>query len=192
MLINEIENGIVSLKTNRLFIFKKMSARKPAARTSARRQGRPRVELTEDQRLEIKEAFDIFDSDKSGSIDKHELRVAMRAMGFDVSKNEILEIMENKDPDNTGSINFQAFQEVVGDKMAQRDPIEEIRKAFALFDDDHTGKISIKNLRRVARELGEAMTDDELQAMIDEFDTDKDGYISEAEFIAIMDPTQSV
>ncbi|EAY18110.1 centrin, putative [Trichomonas vaginalis G3] len=169
-----------------------MSARKPAARTSARRQGRPRVELTEDQRLEIKEAFDIFDSDKSGSIDKHELRVAMRAMGFDVSKNEILEIMENKDPDNTGSINFQAFQEVVGDKMAQRDPIEEIRKAFALFDDDHTGKISIKNLRRVARELGEAMTDDELQAMIDEFDTDKDGYISEAEFIAIMDPTQSV
>ena len=73
-----------------------------------------------------------------------------------------------------------------------RDPIEEIRKAFALFDDDHTGKISIKNLRRVARELGETMTDDELQAMIDEFDTDKDGQISEAEFIAIMDPSQSV
>lgn len=176
-----------------------MSSRQGAAASSAvRRAGRagragraPRVELTEDQRLEIKEAFDIFDSDKSGSIDRHELRVAMRAMGFDVSKNEILEIMEAKDPDNTGSINFAAFQEVVGEKMAQRDPLEEIRKAFALFDDDHTGKISIKNLRRVARELGEAMTDDELQAMIDEFDTDHDGQINEAEFLAIMDPTQS-
>ena len=170
-----------------------MSARvKPGRQTGRGRQTRTRVELTEDQRLEIKEAFDIFDSDKSGSIDKHELRVAMRAMGFDVSKNEILEIMEAKDPDNTGSINFAAFQDIVGDKMAQRDPIEEIRKAFALFDDDHTGKISIKNLRRVARELGEGMTDDELQAMIDEFDTDKDGQISEAEFIAIMDPSQSM
>ena len=168
-----------------------MSAKRPVRQTG-RRQTRTRVELTEDQRLEIKEAFDIFDSDKSGSIDKHELRVAMRAMGFDVSKNEILEIMEAKDPDNTGSINFAAFQDIVGDKMAQRDPIEEIRKAFALFDDDHTGKISIKNLRRVARELGEGMTDDELQAMIDEFDTDKDGQISEAEFIAIMDPSQSM
>jgi centrin-3 len=169
-------------------------SRKPTGKAAPRRTtGRqPRVELTEDQRLEIKEAFDIFDSDKSGSIDRHELRVAMRAMGFDVSKNEILEIMEAKDPSNTGSINFQAFQEVVGEKMAQRDPIDEIHKAFALFDDDHTGKISLKNLRRVARELGEGMTDDELQAMIDEFDTDHDGQISEAEFIAIMDPSQSL
>ena len=166
-----------------------MSIRKPT-RGNTRRTGKStRIELTEDQRLEIKEAFDIFDSDKTGTIDKHELRVALRAMGFDVSKNEILEIMESKDPDNSGSINFNAFQEIVGEKMAQRDPLDEIRKAFALFDDDHSGKISIKNLRRVARELGETMTDDELQAMIDEFDTDKDGQISEAEFIAIMDPS---
>ena len=150
-----------------------------------------RVELTEDQKLEIKEAFDIFDSDKSGTIDRHELRVAMRAMGFDVSKQDILSIMERYDPDNTGAINFNSFSEVVGEKMAQRDPLEEIRKAFALFDDDHTGKISIKNIRRVARELGEGMTDEELQAMIDEFDTDHDGQISEQEFIAIMDPSQS-
>jgi centrin-3 len=79
----------------------------------------------------------------------------------------------------------------VGEKMAHREPLEELRKAFALLDDDHTGKINLKNLRRVARELGESMTDDELQAMIDEFDTDHDGQISEAEFIAIMDPQQT-
>ena len=88
--------------------------------TKRRISQRKAVELTEDQRLEIKEAFDIFDSDKSGSIDKHELRVAMRAMGFDVSKNEILEIMEAKDPENTGSINFAAFQEIVGDARSNR------------------------------------------------------------------------
>ena len=38
-----------------------------------------------------------------------------------------------------------------------------------------TGKISLRNLKRVARELGETLGDEELQAMIDEFDTDGDG-----------------
>ena len=38
-----------------------------------------------------------------------------------------------------------------------------------------TGSISLRNLRRVARELDENMSEDELRAMIEEFDTDNDG-----------------
>jgi centrin-3 len=41
--------------------------------------------------------------------------------------------------------------------IASRDPVEELRRAFRLFDDDGTGKITLENLRRVSRELGEGI-----------------------------------
>ncbi|TDH67395.1 hypothetical protein CCR75_007482 [Bremia lactucae] len=55
-----------------------------------------------------------------------------------------------------------------------------------LFDNDRTGKISLRNLKRVAKELNETMTDTELLEMIERADTDQDGEINGEEFYAIM------
>jgi hypothetical protein len=49
-----------------------------------------------------------------------------------------------------------------------------------------SGVITVRNLRRIAKDLGEDVDDDELIAMIDEFDQNGDGVIDEKEFLAIM------
>ncbi len=123
---------------------------------------RQRQELSEEQKQEIKEAFDLFDTDKTGTIDYHELKVAMRALGFDVKKQEVLNLMKEYDREGAGQIEYHDFLEIMTTKIGERDPVEEILKAFKLFDEDNTGKISLRNLRRVARELGENLSDDEL------------------------------
>jgi len=93
------------------------------------------------------------------------------------------------DDDGSGTIEYEEFLKMMTHKILNRDPKDEILKAFRLFDDDETGKISFKNLKRVAKELGERMTDEELQEMIDEADRDGDGEVNEEEFLRIMKKT---
>ena len=125
----------------------------------------------------------------AGSIDAKELKVAMRALGFEPKKEEIKKMIADIDKDGTGTIDFQEFLGMMTAKMSEKDSKEEILKAFKLFDDDETGKISFRNLKRVAKELGENMTDEELAEMIEEADRDGDGEINEEEFLRIMKKT---
>ena len=73
--------------------------------------------------------------------------------------------------------------------MSEKDSKEEILKAFKLFDDDDTGKISFANLKRVADELGESLTDEELKEMIGEADRSGEGEVNQEDFLHIMKKT---
>ena len=131
----------------------------------------------------------MFDTDGSGTIDAKELKVAMRALGFEPSKEEIRKLISQIDKDKDGNVDFSEFLTMMTMKMGERDSKEEMVKAFRLFDDDESGKISFRNLKRVAMELGESITDEELQEMIDEADRDGDGEVSQSDFIRIMEKT---
>ncbi|XP_031209047.1 centrin-3-like isoform X2 [Mastomys coucha] len=124
-------------------------------------------ELSEEQKREIKDAFELFNTDKDQAIDYHKLKVAMRAMGFDVKRADVLKILKHYDRGATGNMTFEDFSEVVTDWILEREPHEEILKAFKLFDDDDSGKISLRNLWQ-------------------ELDKDSDGEVNQEEFIAIM------
>ncbi|KAK9398894.1 caltractin-like [Crotalus adamanteus] len=164
--------------------------KKPSLSGSHRRKSSGlKHELSEDQKQEIREAFDLFDTEGCGSIDIKELKVAMRALGFEPKKEEIKKMIADIGKDGSSTLNFEDFLTMMTTKMNEKDSKEEILKAFRLFDDDGTGKISFKNLKRVSKELGENLTDEELQEMIDEADRDGDGEINEEEFLKIMKKT---
>ena len=69
-------------------------------------------ELTDDQRQEIKEAFDVFDTDNDSYLDYHELKVAMRALGFDSKKAEVLQILHEHDRHGRRMISYEDFMSV--------------------------------------------------------------------------------
>lgn len=121
----------------------------------------------------------------------------MKALGFNVPKAELVSILQTHGvpadgPQSGGSTHptrlllpLAQFQAIMAARILQRDPKEEILRAFELFDEGGKGKIDLQDLRRVARELGEGLGEEELTAMIDEFDLDGDGAINQEEFLAI-------
>lgn len=152
----------------------------------------------------------MFDLDKDQRIDYHEFKVALKALGFDLPKSEILNLLtaHGISPDSQPppqapqqpqhlsrqappvtpgrlQLTLPAFQTIAARLIADRDPRDEILRAFALFDTDDKGKITLEDLRRVARELGEGLEEEELIAMIEEFDLDGKGGVGREEFLNI-------
>ena len=90
------------------------------------------------------------------------------------------------DADGSGAVDFGEWLALMTKRVNDKDSRANINKIFALFDDERTGFISIKNLRRVAQELGENVSEEELQELINRADTDRDGLVSEEEFYTIL------
>ena len=148
-------------------------------------KGKP-SNLSAEQVEEIREAFALFDVDSSGAISYKELRACMKALQIKVDKDELKKMIMEVDADQSGEIEFPEFLQMMTGKMNGRDQREEIMKVFALFDEENTGKITFRNLKKVANELGEDLTDDELQEMLEEADRNGDGAIDQDEFYRVM------
>ncbi|EEQ84915.1 hypothetical protein RJZ56_001265 [Blastomyces dermatitidis] len=184
----------------------------------AQTNNNPLNELTEEQREEINEAFTLFDLDRDRHLDYHELRVALRALGFTLSKPDLISLLTTygvprnsqqssqppsaqqqrvagqrggpnpEQPPHPSSLlmPLSAFQTLTARKILERDPREEILRAFELFDEGGKGFIDLEDLRRVARELGETgLEEEELRAMIEEFDLEGVGGVTREGFVGI-------
>eukprot|EP01120_Amphizonella_sp_Union-15-10_P012452 TRINITY_DN552_c0_g1_i1.p1 TRINITY_DN552_c0_g1~~TRINITY_DN552_c0_g1_i1.p1 ORF type:complete len:150 (-),score=49.03 TRINITY_DN552_c0_g1_i1:81-530(-) len=143
-------------------------------------------QLSEEQVAEFKEAFSLFDKDGDGNITTKELGIVMRSLGQNPTEAELQDMIHEVDANNSGTIDFPEFLTMMAKQMKNEDTEEEIREAFKVFDKDGNGLISAAELRHVMTNLGEKLTDDEVDEMIREADVDNDGQINYEEFVKMM------
>ncbi|KAE8660347.1 Calmodulin [Hibiscus syriacus] len=143
-------------------------------------------QLTEDQISEFKEAFSLFDKDGDGCITTKELGTVMRSLGQNPTEAELQDMINEVDADGNGTIDFPEFLNLMARKMKDTDSEEELKEAFRVFDKDQNGFISAAELRHVMTNLGEKLTDEEVDEMIREADVDGDGQINYEEFVKVM------
>lgn len=150
------------------------------------RNTRRRPELSNEQAEELREVFSLFDVRQRNCIDARELKAALLALGFDVKKEHVISMFGEAGKELTDTITFDEFSSMMVGRMPDKTSREETQKLFRIFDEDGTGKITFRNLKKIAAEVGENLTDDEIQEMIDEADRDGDGAVDFDEFYKIM------
>ncbi|BFG13976.1 calmodulin-like protein 11 isoform X2 [Prunus yedoensis var. nudiflora] len=142
--------------------------------------------LSEEQIVEFKEAFCLFDKDGDGCITVDELATVIRSLDQNPTEEELQDMISEVDVDGNGTIEFAEFLSLMANKMKETDAEEELKEAFKVFDKDQNGYISATELRHVMINLGEKLTDEEVEQMIKEADLDGDGQVNYDEFVKMM------
>ena len=127
--------------------------------------------LSNDEVDEIRQAFDLFDTNGTGKIDPKELKAAMQSLGFDTKNPTIYTLIADLDTPEAaknGGVNFDDFVGSINNKLGDKESKEGIHRIFELFiDDPNADTITLSSLKKIAQELGENMSAEELKDILE-------------------------
>lgn len=145
-----------------------------------------KINVSREEVLEIKKAFDIFDVNKDNTVDPNEIKAAFEKLNLMGNNRVIYQMMAELDEDHSGQIDFNEFFRFVTSKVSEKDKKDDILKVFRFYDQNDNQKISWEELKKVSQYLGEEMTDEEIQAMFKKADLDDDGFVTAEDFYNII------
>ncbi|XP_060528053.1 troponin C, isotype gamma-like [Cylas formicarius] len=148
-------------------------------------------DLDKEQLSMLKTTFDAFDVDKKGYIGTDMIGTIMDMLGTQLAGRELEAVISEIDEDGNGEVSFEEFANLAARFLVEDDEDTdaihvELKGAFRLYDREGNGFITIEVLREILRELDEKLTEDDLDNMIDEIDTDGSGTVDWEEFKAVM------
>jgi len=123
---------------------------------------------------------------QDGSVCTDNLGTIMRSLGQNPTEAELQDMINEVDADGNGTLDFPEFLSLMSRKMKDTDTEEELVDAFRVFDRDGSGSISIAELRHVMTNLGETITDEELDEMLRDADVDSTGQVDYEGFVKMM------
>ncbi len=168
------------------------------------------VELSEQQQAQIKEIFDLFDTDGGGSIDCREKDAALYALGFQPTFDTKLPLPDERPQDGAAAskdscsdtvkedtnqtITLHEFTQMMKGEQVVRNPLDAIWGAFAELSsgadqnlaNTEAGLVTLEGLRRACDKYDVKLNNDELNLIISDCDTDGDGAVDKSEFLRVM------
>ena len=137
------------------------------------------VGITEREVEMYKEIFDLFDINGIGSLSPNDLRNALEMFGYHPKRIIVYQIIADLDSDESGGISFNEFLKIMTDQTrpCDEDTEDDYERIFAVFDADERGYITKEDIEKIAMELNENLSDEELTAIMEKLDPEETGKV---------------
>ncbi|KAI3420162.1 hypothetical protein GPALN_003484 [Globodera pallida] len=147
------------------------------------------AEIDEEEIEEFQRFFDMFDKSRNGYIMATQLASILDVMEQDYDEKTLRKLIRKFDADGSGKLEFDEFCALVytvGNSVDKETLRNELKDAFRLFDKEGNGYISTQTLKELLHEIAPDLSDNELDAAVDEIDEDGSGKIEFEEFWELM------
>lgn len=144
------------------------------------------IELTQDQIKQFTDAFNAFDDDNDGKISAEQVAMAIRSVGHIPSEAHLYCMIRDANVDYQGLVQLPAFLKMMLSQVRLGDVEQRINDAFSLFDTNGTGTISITKFSHIMKNLGEPLTQDEIDDIVSRAGRQVDGVIDYRAFVTQM------
>ena len=132
----------------------------------------------------MKEVLDLYDPNNEGYVNSKDISKILRAMGRTLENDDEQNFYQAADPDNLGKISKDNFLATVEAMFSlPKENVNELLDAFKAFDINNTGKISVKNFKKVLIDFGQEFNENEVEDIVKYIDVDREGNIDIEDFI---------
>ena len=142
--------------------------------------------LTEEMISEFKEVFAVFDETGDGTIRTKDLKKVFKCLGQSPTHKEVDDMLNSFNMGGFREIKFEDFLKLIERKMKETNEKETYYEIFKMFDKEETGCISASEIKYMMINLGEKLTDEEVNEMLSCADTEETDKISYEEFVKMM------
>jgi len=142
--------------------------------------------VTDDQRHAGENGFKQFDAKDAGKISVKDINNAFKYCGITIKGDWLEKYSDEIDQDGTGYISLEEFLMLYTEKLRTEADERDLREAFRVLDKKNQGVIDVADLRWILKSLGDDLTDEDIEDMINDTDTDGSGTVDFDEFAKLM------
>jgi len=144
------------------------------------------VKLSDAQVAASKNAFKSFDKKGEDKIKVGDIEPAMKKLGHNIKPDWLEKIEHTIDAEGTGYIQFDEFANIVRKKVQDDEDERELKEMFRILDKEKRGEVNTNELRWILKNLGDDLTEADIDDMIADVDTDGSGWVDYNEFSKLM------